>query len=382
MLHTSGIATEEKVAIFSSYNGKSYSCSPKAIYEYMISCPDFKDFKYVWIFKDIEKHSDIENNINTKIVKYNSAECDKALKKAKYWFFNFRALEHWVPTKEQIYVQCWHGTPLKRLGYDIMSSKNAMNSRTEIQRKYKTDAQHFTYMVSPSAFTTEKLKNAFDLKNNNSKVKIIEKGYPRNDFLINHDINDVYYVKKKLNLPENKKIILYAPTWRDDQHDSKLGYIYKLNVNFDILREKLGDEYVILFRSHYFIANNFDFNKYEGFIYDVSEIDEINELYIISDMLITDYSSVFFDYSVLKKPIIFFMYDLEAYENEIRGFYIDLKELPGPITLDEHELCEKILLQDYKSHFNSKYAEFNQKYTYLEDGQASKRVVDEIIRGK
>ena len=91
-----------------------------------------------------------------------------------------------------------------------------------------------------------------------------------------------------------------------------IGYTYKTEVDFDKLKANLGDEYIILFRAHYLVANSFDFDKYKGFVYDVSKVNDINHLYVISDLLVTDYSSVFFDYANLKRPEIFYMYDLEA----------------------------------------------------------------------
>ena len=135
--------------------------------------------------------------------------------------------------------------------------------------------------------------------------------------------------------------MLYAPTFRDNQHDGS-GYTYDTHLDFDRLREEFGDEYVILFRAHYFVANQFDFSRYEGFVYDVSALDDITPLYLISDLLITDYSSVFFDYANLKRPVLFYMYDLEQYANDIRGFYFSLDELPGPILKTEDELVDAI----------------------------------------
>mgnify|MGYP000910123033 CR=1 FL=1 len=106
-----------------------------------------------------------------------------------------------------------------------------------------------------------------------------------------------------------KKVILYAPTWRENQHLPGEGYQFQLPVDFKRWREVLGDEYVILFRAHYFISNSFDFVAFSGFVYDVSQMDDINPLYLAADVLITDYSSVFFDYANLRRPILFFMYD-------------------------------------------------------------------------
>ena len=143
----------------------------------------------------------------------------------------------------------------------------------------------------------------------------------------------------------------------------------------DRLRRELGDDYVILFRVHYFVANQFDFTRYEGFVYNVTEYDDISALYVISDMLITDYSSVFFDFANLGRPMIFYMYDREAYADDIRGFYLSLDELPGPIVTTEEELLDSI--KNYrKDDYDEKYREFNQKYNPLDDGHASERVID------
>ena len=181
-----------------------------------------------------------------------------------------------------------------------------------------------------------------------------------------------------MNIPSDKKVILYAPTFRDNQHQSGMGYTYQTEVNFQLLQEKLQDQYIILFRAHYLVANSFDFEKYQGFIYNVSDYDDINELYVISDFLITDYSSVFFDYANLKRPILFYMYDLEEYKEELRGFYIDISELPGEIAQTEQELLK--LIENTKDFvYNEKYQAFHEKYNYLDDGQATKRVVNKIF---
>lgn len=186
---------------------------------------------------------------------------------------------------------------------------------------------------------------------------------------------NVITVKEKLGLiNERRKIILYAPTWRDNQHDAEKGYVYKNPVNFDLLREKLGDEYIILFRAHYLVADNFDFKSYDGFIYDVSKYDDINELYIISDILITDYSSVFFDYAILERPILFYMYDMEEYRDEMRGFYLNINQLPGPIVRDEKELIN--VIREMKT---CDMRSFNNEYNKMNDGQASLRLVDLIL---
>ena len=197
--------------------------------------------------------------------------------------------------------------------------------------------------------------------------------------MANYTQKDIEDIVSELQLPSDKKYILYAPTWRDNQHQAGIGYTYKTEVDFDKLKANLGDEFIILFRAHYLVANSFDFDKYKGFVYDVSKVNDINHLYVISDLLVTDYSSVFFDYANLKRPEIFYMYDLEAYGNEIRGFYIDLDELPGPIVQTEDELIKAIKNAEADRSYDEKYKAFNDKFNYLDDGKAAQRVTEAII---
>lgn len=378
------VKVDEKLLIFGAYNGKSYACSPKAVYEYMVGNDQFADYRFVWLFDKPEEYQFLEKNRNTRVVKNHSAECEKYLHLAKYWIFNFRAQDHWVPNKNQVYVQCWHGTPLKRLGYDITNSDNAMNSVKEIQSKYRTDTKRLDYLLSPCQFVTDKFGSAWNLKKYGKEKAILEIGYPRNDFLNKYTEKDVLRVKKSLGLEAcDKKIILYAPTWRDNQHDAKAGYVYDNPVDFDFLKEKLSDEYIILFRAHYLVADKFDFEAYKGFIYNVSQYDDINELYVLADLLITDYSSVFFDYAILGRPMIFYMYDMEEYRDEMRGFYLDVNSLPGPILKTEAELADAVC-NAYADPAGTKdmIEAFNKEYNLMNDGKASERLVDIIIGNK
>lgn len=381
-----GVSIQPKTVIFETFSGRSYSDSPKAVYEFMKQDERYQEYLFIWIFKEPDKYRWMEDE-RTRLVRYQSKACEQALQQAKYWIFNYRALDHWVPKKGQIYVQCWHGVPLKRLGYDIKRSDNAMNSLEEIQVKYRWDTKRFQYLLSSCAFSSEKFRSAWNLKEFHKENAILEVGYPRNDFLINHTQEDIRRIQEKLGLSEvvaaGKKIILYAPTWRDNQHDASQGYVYRTAADFHKWRKQLGDEYILLFRAHYLVANSFDFEAYDGFVRDVSEVDDINELYVISDMLITDYSSVFFDYAILDRPILFYMYDLEQYRDEMRGFYLGLEELPGQIVQDEADVLTEILKQcpaDDGSNSVVQHDEFNQRFNYLNDGKASERLVEEVVK--
>lgn len=361
---------DDKMIIFESYMGRQYSDSPKELYLYLLR---YKYYKFIWVFKDPNKHN-IKKGIK---VRYGSKQYYKYYAKAKYWISNSRLNEALFKRKKQIYIQIWHGTPLKRLGYDILKTDNAMNSLKDIQKKYSNDSKRYNYMISPSSYCSNIFKSAFNLKEN---TVIKEIGYPRNDSLFRYKKNDINKLKKKLKIPLNKKIILYAPTWRDNQHVSGIGYTYKLGIDLSILHKYLSKDYIILFRTHYFVNNIIDLGVCKNFIIDVSNYENINDLYIVSDLLITDYSSVMFDYANLKKPMIFYMYDYSEYKNNIRDFYFDLNNLPGPIIKDANtkKLCETVLKYSFEK-YKLKYEKFNKKFNYLDNAKVTEKVVKECI---
>ena len=371
---------DDKTILFEAFGGRNYTCSPKAIYEKMLTMKDFKDYTFVWSFIDPSKH-EVKKDKRLKIIKSKSKEYYKYISISKYWIVNSIIEEGITKKKDQVYVQCWHGTPLKRLRYDIVVNGASLNSVEEIRKRNDIDAKKFDYFISPSKYCTEKFTSAFNLKALGKENIIIEEGYPRNDFLFNKTKKDIDAIKKKLGLPLDKKVIFYLPTFRDNQHTSGVGYTYKLGIDFDSLKKKFSKEYVILFSPHYFIENSIDLTKYKGFIYNVARYDEINELYLVSDIIMTDYSSVFFDYANLKRPMLFYMYDIDDYKGNLRDFYISLDELPGPIakTQDELENNLKNIDKEFKKN-KEKYEKFNEKYNYLDDGNASERVIKVIFK--
>ena len=371
---------DDKKIFFEVYDGRNYTCSPKAIYEKMLTMKEFKDFKFIWAFNDPSKH-DIVKDKRLVIVKTNTRDYYKYISSSKYWIVNSIMDECITKKKGQVYVQCWHGTPLKRLRYDIEVNGAVLNTVEEIRKRNDRDASKFDYFISPSKYCTEKFTSAFNLINLGKKNIIIEEGYPRNDSLFNRNKKDINKIKEKLGIPKDKKVICYLPTFRDNQHTSGVGYTYNLAIDFDSLKKRFGKDYVILFKPHYFIANKIDLSKYKNFVYNVANYDEINDIYLASDLLITDYSSVFFDYANLNRPFIFYMYDYDDYKNNLRDFYISLDELPGPIAKTQKELENYIDNIDKSiSKYKKTYDKFNNKYNYLDDGNASERVIRVIFK--
>lgn len=372
--------TDDKYIFFECFGGRNYTCSPKFIYEKMLLMDEFKDFTFIWSFIDLEKH-DIVNSDRTQIIKHGSGDYYKYLSKSKYWVVNSIINESITKKANQIYVQCWHGTPLKRLRCDIEVNGATLNTIDEIRKRNDMDAKRFDYFISPSKYATSKFVSAFNLKKLGKESIIIEEGYPRNDSLFTYKKKDVKMIKEKLSLPADKKVMFYMPTFRDNQHTSGVGYTYNLEIDFDSIRKKFEKDYVILFSSHYFVANSIDLNKYKDFIFNVSGYDDINELFVVSDLVITDYSSIFFDYANLERPIIFYMYDFDDYKGNLRDFYLDLDELPGPITKTQSDLEDCLTnIDKISKEYKKKYKKFNEKFNYLDDGNASKRVINKIFK--
>jgi len=359
------MSLKENRICFISFRGDFYTDSPKYIYQYLKD--EYKDkYEYIWIIND----NKIKIPGNVKKVKRFSIKYYYYLASSKYFVTNGRQPFKFSKRDNQVILSTWHGTPLKRIGLDI---GNIYSNSPTIKRTYIKNASEWDYLISPNHYTSEILKNAFAYDKD-----VLETGYPRNDILYNADEDKIKQIKEDLKLPDNKKIILYAPTWRDDDFYEQGQYKFKLKLNLDKLKEEISDEYIILIRTHYFISDQLDLTDYQDFAFDVSKYDDIAELYLISDILITDYSSVFFDYANLKRPILFFTYDLDKYENVLRGFYINIRdEVPGPLIFTNDELINKIKhIEDVKKDYKDKYETFYKKFCNIDDGNATKRIVD------
>lgn len=365
-----------KTVLYIAFHGRGYLDNPMALHQYMLKEPRFSDYQFIWVLK---KPDELPTGLpRTKAVKYLSLPYFIALASSKYWISNCKLPNYILKKPTQIYLQTWHGTPLKRLAHDIIVPKGTTFYRsglteTQMHQTYDVDVKKYTYMISPSQFTTTVFQSAFQIE----KERLIETGYPRNDKLMTTSSKEVQKIKAAMNLPIDKKVILYAPTWRDNSFVTK-GYTFQLEVHFDLWKEILGEEYIVLFKPHYLIVNTFSMEKYQGFVYPMKATMDIADLYVISDVLITDYSSVFFDYAILKRPIYFYMYDLDNYQSELRGFYIDIyKDLPGQVWQEEKQMLEAIKTNQYDY---QRLETFNQHFNNMEDGHASKRVVDIVFK--
>ncbi len=362
---------KKKTLIFESFLGKQYSCNPRAIYEYIQT--NYEGYTCYWSYDP--RYRNQFDDYGLHLLPRFSIKWLLVMSRAKFWISNSR-LPLWIPKpKNTIYLQTWHGTPLKKLGVDIEEVHMPGTTTEQYKNNFTTESSRWNYLISPNHYSSQIFTRAFDFKG-----ELIESGYPRNDFLVNHTLDDIHLILTKIGVPVGKKVILYAPTWRDNEYHKKGHYSFSMQLDLEKMQKELGEEYVILMRLHYLVADQLDLQRFKNFAYDVSSYSDIRELYVVADMLITDYSSVFFDYSILKRPMIFFTYDIDTYRNKLRGFYFDLEEqAPGPLVKTTEDVIGEVKNMSQKlvnvTHRNAFFKDFID----LEDGRATERVVKKLL---
>lgn len=366
------LPVSRKIILFESNSGRNYSGNPRYIYEEMVLEGLDKTYRCIWILENID--TEIPGNV-TKIkrsrIKYYYYFCI-----AGFWIFDNRQPEFIKKKKGVTYIQTWHGTPLKKLGLDM--DKVSMEAEKDIQRyheKFVRESSAWDYLISQNEFSTKIFRRCFAFHKD-----VLEIGYPRNDVLI-REKNNSHIWKEKLGIPNGKKVILYAPTWRDDQYNGESSYKFVTTMDFDKMRECLSDEYVMIVKYHYIMSDKLDWSAYKGFIYQFSESEDIAHLYLAADCLITDYSSVMFDYSILERPMFFYAYDLENYRENLRGFYFDYFDyIPGPVSKTTDELLMQIEQYDFED-WKQRYIKFRKEFNDRDDGMSASKVI-EVIKEK
>jgi CDP-glycerol glycerophosphotransferase len=366
------LPVNDKVIFFESSVGRNYSSNPKYVYEEMVKQELDNEFKCIWSLEDIT----IEIPGNATKVKRARLKYLYYLAIAKIWACDTRQPSFLVKRTNTTYIQLWHGTPLKKLAMDmdILKMSDGMGL-SEYKRLFKKNTETWDYLISQSDYTTEKFRSSFDFK----KI-ILKSGFPRNDILFKkNNKKSIDSIKKRYNIPLDKKIVLYAPTWRDDEFYENGIYKFSSQIDFDLLKKELSDTHIILVKLHYLVEDSIDWSNYQGFIYKFDQLWDIQELYLISDVLLTDYSSVMFDYAILKRPMIIYAYDYKNYRDNLRGFYFNIyEEFPGPIVENTMNLIDSIKTYNYND-YDGKYNEFLNKFTRYDDGNASSRIVNLIL---
>ena len=351
---------QKGVVLFDSFNGKVIGDNPLDIFlELQKVRPDLK---FYWTTAAHTKAP-----VGAIGVHFESRQWLDLLASAEYIVANTSLPWYFRKVAGQTYLQTWHGTPLKRLVHDIPPGSLTKSYLDTMDR----EAAAWDYLISPSPFCSEVLPRAFRYTG-----EVLETGYPRNDRLKTHTAADRQKIRECLGVTDSKTVlILYAPTWRDYKRTATGNWDLVSYIEPDI---KLPEGFQIMFRGHT-NTHNVNSEKAAGTALDVTKYPDVAELYIAADVLITDYSSVMFDFTVTGKPVIFLAPDLERYESE-RGFYFDFEgTAPGPIVKTEQAVLEILSkLPETAKSFQNAYKHWQQTFNSLEDGKAARRVIGAV----
>lgn len=361
---------KENVILFETFMAKNYSDSPKYIYEYIAQ--NHPEYECVWAINDGAKIP-----YGAKTVKRFSFQYAYYLAVSKYLVFNVRPPLWYRKREEQVFLETWHGTPLKRLVFD---QEEVTSASPKYKQQFYRQRKDWDFLVSANPFSTKTFRSCFLYEG-----EMLEYGYPRNDILYWPNKDEIaQQLKEKLGIPKDKKTILYAPTWRDDQHYGSGQYKFELALDLKLMKERLQDDYVVLLRTHHYISDHIDVSGLGDFVINLSSYDDISEIYLISDICITDYSSVFFDYANLKRPILFYTYDFDKYKNQLRGFYIDMNtEVPGPLLYTTEQVVQAIEdIDEITEEYKERYDQFYDRFCCYDDGHASEHVAEAMLAKK
>jgi len=300
--------------------------------------------------------------------------------RAEFWVLNSRLPNWWRKNRRTQIIQTWHGTPLKKLGADIEHVAIPGTTTADYHQQFVTAANRWNYLIAPNQYSQDIFKSAFGFRN-----RFLSVGYPRNDVLYTTSNDQIQQLKQKLLGSVAGPVVTYAPTWRDDM--AVRPGVYRFDLPFDLgeFFKHVPAKTRLIIRPHYLVKDAIDIHGFEDRVTVLADTD-IAELYLISDLLITDYSSVMFDFANLKRPELFFAYDLAHYRDQLRGFYFDYeREIPGPLVTTATAFYQQLDVWQTVGEFidyRDQQAAFYHKFCEWEDGTASHQVVQVILNGK
>jgi CDP-glycerol glycerophosphotransferase len=347
--------------LYNSFDGR-FSDSPRAIYEHLSG----GDRAHVWV-----EGPTAGLPPGVRGVELYGAGFLRELGRSGYVVSNVPMPRNLRARRSQTYLQTWHGTPLKRIGFDNPQWRSNPAGFGDVAR----DSARWDFLLSQNPFSTEIFRRAFRFAG-----EILETGYPRNDVLNSPRRDELRArIRAELGAAEGERVVLYAPTWRDNLVDERGGLGFALQLDADRLTAELGDDHLLLIRLHHFIGARL--GGLGDRVRDVSAYPDIRDLYLAADVLVTDYSSAMFDFAATGRPIVFFVYDLASYRDEVRGFYFDLEDVaPGPLCATGDEVIEALRDLDAVHASNAgRYRAFQERFCPFDDGHASQRVAERVF---
>jgi CDP-glycerol glycerophosphotransferase (TagB/SpsB family) len=344
---------------FESFFGRSATCNPRAIdAEIARQRPDLPRY---WSVDDLS-------------VAVPDGAIPLVIGTRDWW--RVRESARWIVTNEwlrgryvkkpfQTVLQTWHGSMYKRIGMDRGGGGQTDRARAE--------RANWDMFISQNGDTTPIIQQAYEFEGASASA-VLEIGYPRNDELTRIAPERVEAIRQLIGVPEGDRVVMYAPTWREAGQQVEL-------LDLISLAKAVGPGYTFLQRAHVRTLEEGESIGSKAVI-DVSTHPQINDLFLASDLLITDYSSMMFDYSVTGRPMLFYTPDIEEYTDpKVRGAYFDLEELaPGPVVRTVPEVVELLgSIDDWVPSFAARYDAWRRRFNHLDDGNASARAVDALF---
>ena len=347
------VRRDEKLVLLSDSGGRKYGDSPRVLFETMKQDPRFAGYQYVWAFESPDEF-DVDG---CEKVRMDSLAYFLTALRARVWITSVN-IERGLRFKKRgtIYINTWHGAGTKRIG-------NACPGRNDY------DFSDVDMMMVQSDFEKEIFVRDFLCR----PEVIRQYGFPRNDELFHIRKERIAALRREWGIPEGKKVILYAPTWRDSK-DGGLTYDFDPPIDMEVWVKRLSDKYVMLFRKHPFTTKSHV--VFNDFVRDAAFCENLNDLLSIADIVLTDYSTIVYDCVIAGKPFLCFGYDYEEYMTE-RGFYFDLnQEYPGGVLKTQEEVFERIEALEASAQ-EELYAAFRRKYVQA-GGDATNAILDEL----
>ncbi|MDF9813510.1 CDP-glycerol glycerophosphotransferase family protein [Streptomyces sp. SPB162] len=353
--------------LYSSFEGRQYSDSPRAVHEELVRRDAALD--HLWVVRDAR----VQLPPTARAVIHGSAAWHEALARTRHLVTNTH-LPAWFERRNgQRVLQTWHGTPLKRIGHDLAGTLCADLPHLWPQpgRGHQWDV-----LISPNPYSTPLLRQALGYDG-----EVVETGLPRTDVLFADDRDKLAEeVRNRLGLPAGKRVVLYAPTQRDDRVYDDRHYRLDLALDLAAAESALAADHVLLVRAHPLVADRVPVNG-GGFARDVSGYPDLAELLLVADVLVTDYSSVMTDFANTGRPMLFLTPDLDHYRDTVRGFYLDFEgRAPGPLLRGTDDLIGALRdLDSVTRESAERYARFHTAFCPLDDGLAASRVADLLL---
>ncbi|MBR6358906.1 MAG: CDP-glycerol glycerophosphotransferase family protein [Lachnospiraceae bacterium] len=370
---------QEKTILYESFFGRGMLCGPYALFLEALSDERLKDFSHIWAIenkKELKRlKQEYKDHRNVRFIHYGFFSYIKYLASAKYLINNVSFPSFFTKKDGQIYVNTWHGIPLKTLGYDMPDG--AVEVSNVLKNFMASD-----YMVSASPFLTEIYKKAYKL-DGMYDGRIIEEGYPRLDILFCFKRQEIYRKLRALGteIDENKQIILYAPTWKGVNYahaEAGVDCYFEFKKKLESLIDT--SKYQILVKPHQRVFQLAGDRMKAGFF--VPAMIDANEILSVTDILVSDFSSIFYDYLATDRPVLFYIEDVESYKAE-RGMYHGLDHLPGPVSENIEGIAANIRdIDRVCDEWREKYAEVKAFADAGRKGGISRKIIDTVFFGK